>query len=91
MLVTQPETDKARTLVTDNNALPIDARAESRRNESTCLWWRWPVMRLLFARYKERAKRIDVIARVTFPAGFFLFNLAYWIYYLFIPFEPKRA
>ncbi len=30
----------------------------------------------------ERAKRIDVVSRVVFPAVFAVFNLSYWIYYL---------
>ncbi|XP_014666584.1 PREDICTED: glutamate-gated chloride channel-like isoform X2 [Priapulus caudatus] len=32
--------------------------------------------------YKDRAKRIDVVARILFPAGFALFNVAYWLGYM---------
>ena len=37
----------------------------------------------LLARFPSRAKRIDVIARFVFPLIFAIFNLAYWLYYLF--------
>ncbi len=35
-----------------------------------------------YAYSMERAKRIDVVSRVIFPAIFAIFNLSYWIYYL---------
>ena len=35
-----------------------------------------------YAYSMERAKRIDVVSRVIFPAVFAIFNLSYWIYYL---------
>lgn len=37
----------------------------------------------LLSRFPSRAKRIDVISRVIFPMVFAIFNLAYWLYYLF--------
>ena len=33
-------------------------------------------------RFPSRAKKIDVISRVVFPAIFAIFNLSYWCYYL---------
>lgn len=33
-------------------------------------------------KFPSRAKKIDVISRVTFPAIFAIFNLSYWCYYL---------
>ena len=33
-------------------------------------------------KFPSRAKKIDVISRVTFPAIFAMFNLTYWCYYL---------
>ena len=33
-------------------------------------------------KFPSRAKKIDVISRVTFPAIFAMFNLSYWCYYL---------
>uniref|UniRef100_A0A914VRI2 Uncharacterized protein n=1 Tax=Plectus sambesii TaxID=2011161 RepID=A0A914VRI2_9BILA len=35
-----------------------------------------------FRKYKERSKRIDVVSRLVFPAGFFIFNCVYWVVYL---------
>ncbi|GFG40380.1 hypothetical protein Cfor_01697, partial [Coptotermes formosanus] len=35
------------------------------------------------SKFPTRSKRIDVIARITFPLVFALFNLAYWSTYLF--------
>ena len=37
----------------------------------------------LLSKFPSRAKRIDVISRVIFPMVFAVFNLAYWLYYLF--------
>jgi len=37
----------------------------------------------ILARFPSRAKRIDVISRFIFPLIFAIFNLAYWLYYLF--------
>jgi hypothetical protein len=34
------------------------------------------------SKFPSRAKKIDVIARVVFPAIFAVFNLSYWCYYL---------
>ena len=33
-------------------------------------------------KFPSRAKKIDVISRIIFPAIFALFNLSYWCYYL---------
>lgn len=33
-------------------------------------------------KFPSRAKKIDVISRVVFPAIFAIFNLSYWCYYL---------
>ncbi len=35
------------------------------------------------SKFPSRAKRIDVISRFIFPLIFAIFNLAYWLYYLF--------
>lgn len=50
--------------------------------------WLRPVMlccsaHSLLSKFPSRAKRIDVISRVIFPMVFAVFNLAYWLYYLF--------
>jgi hypothetical protein len=37
----------------------------------------------LMSKFPSRAKRIDVISRFIFPLIFAIFNLAYWLYYLF--------
>ena len=37
----------------------------------------------LLSKFPSRAKRIDVISRFFFPLVFAVFNLAYWLYYLF--------
>ena len=52
------------------------------------LKWLRPVMlccqaHSLLSKFPSRAKRIDVISRVIFPLVFAVFNLAYWLYYLF--------
>ena len=33
-------------------------------------------------KFPSRAKKIDVISRIIFPAIFAMFNLSYWCYYL---------
>jgi hypothetical protein len=33
-------------------------------------------------KFPSRAKKIDVISRITFPAIFATFNISYWSYYL---------
>lgn len=35
------------------------------------------------SKFPTRSKRIDVIARITFPLVFALFNIAYWCAYLY--------
>lgn len=37
----------------------------------------------VLTKFPSRAKRIDVISRFIFPMIFAIFNLAYWLYYLF--------
>lgn len=37
----------------------------------------------LLSKFPSRAKRIDVLSRFIFPLIFAIFNLAYWLYYLF--------
>ncbi|XP_064085543.1 glutamate-gated chloride channel-like isoform X4 [Macrobrachium nipponense] len=44
---------------------------------SVSCWRSW------LAKFPTRSKRIDVIARITFPLIFALFNVAYWSAYLF--------
>ncbi|KAK7072252.1 Glycine receptor subunit alpha-3 [Halocaridina rubra] len=44
----------------------------------TSCWRSW------LAKFPTRSKRIDVIARITFPLIFALFNIAYWSAYLFV-------
>ena len=36
----------------------------------------------LSQKFKSRAKRIDVMARIIFPLVFAIFNTSYWTYYL---------
>ena len=36
----------------------------------------------LSQKFKSRAKRIDVMARIIFPLVFAIFNCSYWTYYL---------
>lgn len=35
-------------------------------------------------KFKSRAKRIDILARIIFPLVFAIFNLSYWSYYLIL-------
>ena len=35
-----------------------------------------------YAQLRSKAKRMDVISRITFPIFFFLFSLGYWAWYL---------
>ena len=37
---------------------------------------------LRLAKFPSRAKKIDVLARIIFPAVFATFNFVYWTYYL---------
>jgi hypothetical protein len=48
------------------------------RSETLCeCWYRyWNV------KYRHKAKRIDVLARICFPIAFIVFNGAYWWRYL---------
>ena len=39
-------------------------------------------MSACMAKFCNRSKRIDVIARITFPVAFTVFNIAYWTTYL---------
>lgn len=39
-------------------------------------------MEAFFRKYKERSKRIDIVSRLVFPFGFFIFNCVYWAVYL---------
>lgn len=50
-------------------------------------WYKWPVLYYFLHKYKERSKRIDVVSRVLFPAGFCIFNVFYWIVYLLRPLD----
>lgn len=38
----------------------------------------------LSRRYTSTSKRIDVIARILFPLLFLIFNIVYWVLYLFV-------
>lgn len=44
-----------------------------------------------FMNFQTRSKRIDVVARITFPAMFSMFNLVYWISYTVILNEPNKV
>lgn len=39
--------------------------------------------KIWLSKFPTRSKRIDVISRITFPLVFALFNLVYWMTYLF--------
>ncbi|CAE1306645.1 GLRA2 [Acanthosepion pharaonis] len=43
-----------------------------------------------YAQMRSKAKRMDVISRVTFPVIFFLFSLGYWAWYLRKAFGSKE-
>jgi len=43
---------------------------------------RWFTEQSWLSQYKERSKRIDVISRLIFPIGFFVFNCIYWYMYM---------
>lgn len=49
----------------------------------TCTYLLCCGTRGLLSKFPSRAKRIDVISRFIFPLIFAIFNLAYWLYYLF--------
>ena len=49
----------------------------------TCTYLLCCGARGLLSKFPSRAKRIDVISRFIFPLIFAIFNLAYWLYYLF--------
>ena len=42
-----------------------------------------PVFVILF-RWKRVAISTDEISRIIFPMGFAVFNIAYWVYYLYM-------
>nr|WMV64442.1 glutamate-gated chloride channel subunit [Pardosa pseudoannulata] len=77
----------------DINAIPMAAKMrecevhmpemnEKRTGFFLCgTWW--------FQRFPTRSKRIDVISRICFPLAFAIFNLGYWITYLFREDEEK--
>lgn len=48
---------------------------QSRHRQRSC-------MDLWLSKYKERSKRIDVVSRLVFPVGFFIFNCVYWTVYM---------
>ena len=51
--------------------------------EHTCTYILCCGTKGLLSKFPSRAKRIDVISRFIFPLIFAIFNLAYWLYYLF--------
>ncbi|KAK8387864.1 hypothetical protein O3P69_020048 [Scylla paramamosain] len=58
------------------------ARSPGRSSTGNCI-------KLWLSKFPTRSKRIDVIARITFPLVFALFNMAYWSAYL--PEEKKQV
>ncbi|KAL3078953.1 hypothetical protein niasHS_014735 [Heterodera schachtii] len=58
----------------------LDADILKRLRNRTGLigWW----CELWTVRYREKSRRIDLLARVLFPLFFVLFNIIYWICYL---------
>ncbi|KAI6193155.1 hypothetical protein M3Y96_00988400 [Aphelenchoides besseyi] len=48
------------------------------RGSGALEWWLF----LWNVRYRANGQRIDLLARIIFPAAFVLFNLIYWTYYL---------
>ena len=42
-------------------------------------------------KFPSRAKKIDVISRIVFPAVFAIFNLSYWCYYLLQEAKSKTS
>uniref|UniRef100_T1L3J8 Uncharacterized protein n=1 Tax=Tetranychus urticae TaxID=32264 RepID=T1L3J8_TETUR len=47
-------------------------------SDDLTVWLKW------LRKFPTRSKRIDVLSRILFPTMFALFNLVYWITYLFI-------
>lgn len=69
-------------------AVPLHYGHQYSRKFPWGLNWLGPVLlccsaHSLLSKFPSRAKRIDVISRVIFPMVFAVFNLAYWVYYLF--------
>ena len=44
--------------------------------------WKFNPSFWLSQKFKSRAKRIDVMARIIFPMVFAIFNISYWTFYL---------
>lgn len=64
------------------NATEPKVSSKSTTSSRNFIHRRRNIFELWLSKYKERSKRIDVVARMVFPVGFFLFNCIYWIFYL---------
>ncbi|XP_053212603.1 glutamate-gated chloride channel-like [Panonychus citri] len=53
-------------------------RCDENEPDDLTVWFKW------LRKFPTRSKRIDVVSRILFPTMFALFNLVYWITYLFI-------
>ena len=69
-----PQQQQHLNMLSKLHACEIHMNKQKRKNLNFLQQW--------LNKFPSRAKKIDVISRVIFPAIFAIFNLAYWCYYL---------